>query len=170
MKTTRFFSLILTGSLVLGCLALWPLAGAATTSTNAPAAVKGKPGDPATTNAVKAPLPIPNSVFDTALAPTKDPFFPNSIRQPITHKNVKEVVGVTASSFHLMAMSGSTDARLAMINHRTLSVGEAVEVPVPNSPKVTIRLMQIKENSVIIRVVSPSQPDLIELSLSKGAQ
>ena len=57
-----------------------------------------------------------------------------------------------------------------MINHRTLGVGEAREVPIPQVGKVTIRLLQIKENSVIIRVIAPPQPDLIELSLSKRAQ
>ena len=41
---------------------------------------------------------------------------------------------------------------------------------VPQSRKVTIRLLQIKENSVVIRVITPSQPDLIEVSLAKRAQ
>jgi hypothetical protein len=169
MKTPRFFHGMLTGSLLLGCLALWPRVVGATINTNSPVGDKGKPGTPAGTNAVKAPLPIPASVFDVSLLPTKDPFFPNSMRQPNPTKT-KEVQGVSAKSFQLMSLGGSADLRLAMINHRTLSVGESVEVAVPQGGKVTIRVLQIKENSVVIRVISPPQPDLIELSLSKRAQ
>ena len=171
MKTPRFFYGILAGSLVLGCLVLWPRVVGATINTNSPAGDKGKPGTSAGTNAVKElPLPIPASVFDVSLLPTKDPFFPNSTRPPIPHKESKEAPGVSARSFQLMALSGSADLRLAMINHRTLSVGESVEVAVPPGGKVTIRLLQIKENSVVIRVITPPQPDLIELSLAKRAQ
>lgn len=170
MKTPRFFYGLLTGSLVLSCLALWPRVVGASINTNSAVANKGKAGASAATNDVKAPLPIPISVFDVTLMPTKDPFFPNSMRQPVAKKDAKEVPGVSSRSFQLMALSGSTDLRLAMINHRTLSVGESVEVAVPPSGKVTIRLLQIKEDSVVIRVVSPPQPDLIEVSLAKRAQ
>jgi hypothetical protein len=177
MKTPRFFYGFLAGGLVLGCIALWPHSGGAAISTNGPVGVNnGKAGitnapSAAGTNATNSLLPIPVSAFNTDLSPTKDPFFPNTLRQP---KRIvtgpKEVAGISATAFHLMALSGSTDERLAMINHRTLSVGESVEVRVPDGRKATIRLLQIKEKSVIIRVTSPPQPDLIELSLSKGAQ
>jgi hypothetical protein len=169
MKTPRFFYGLLTSALVLGCFALWPRVAGATINTNSVVASKDKPAVPAATNDVKAPLPIPASVFDVTLMPIKDPFFPNSIRVPNPTKT-KEVVGVSARSFQLMALSGSTGERLAMINHRTMGVGEAREVPVPQVGKITIRLLQIKENSVIIRVIAPPQPDLIEVTLRKGAQ
>jgi len=170
MKTPRFFYGLLTSSLVLGCFALWPRVVGATISTNAPVAGKSKPGAPAATNDVKAPLPIPGSVFDVSLMPTKDPFFPNSTRQPNPKKDVKESPGFSGRSFQLTGMSGSVGERLAIINHRTLGVGEAVEVTIPQVGKATIRLLQIKENSVIIRVIAPPQPDLIEVSLNKRAQ
>ena len=46
MKTPRFFYGLLTGSLVLGCLALWPRVADASLSTNLPAGDKGKAGNP----------------------------------------------------------------------------------------------------------------------------
>jgi hypothetical protein len=165
MKTPRFFYSMLAGCLVLAGLALWPQAGRAASTTNAPADTKGKPAAKAGTgtNSVKAPLPIAGAVFDVAVAPTKDPFFPNSLRRPI--RAAKEVPGVTSSAFQLMALSGGSNERLAMINHRTFGIGETNEVAVPAGGKVTIRLLQIKESSVIIRVITPPQPDLIELLL-----
>jgi hypothetical protein len=173
MKSPRILYPALTASLLLGCAALPLWAGGATNAkTPDPAGTKGKAGA-AGTNSANASLPIPVSVFDPTQPPTKDPFFPNSPRRPVTQQgNDKAVPAISASSFTLMATSGSIDSRLAMINHRTLAAGEATEVTIPSGVKVKIRLMQIKDDSVVIRVVSPPQPDLIELSLgnSKGTR
>jgi hypothetical protein len=173
MKSPRITYLVLAVSVVLGCLAL-PLARGAMTAKgpDAPAAAAAgkEKSAPAGTNSVKEPLPIPLSVFDVTVVPTKDPFYPNSQRRPVTKKDDKTPIGISASSFKLMAMLGTQDERLVMINHRSLAVGESVEVTTTPGTKATIRLLQIKDTSVIIRVVSPPQPDVIELSLAKGAQ
>jgi hypothetical protein len=166
MKTPRYFYGVLTGCLVLAGLALWPHTGRATASTNAAPAVKGKNAATAT-NTADASLPVPLSVFDVTAVPTKNPFFPNSLRPPV-RPNTAVAPSISATSFQLNALSGSDRERLAMINHRTLGVGESVELTMPTGQKVTIRLLQIKDNddSVVIRVVSPPQADLIELSLA----
>jgi hypothetical protein len=171
MKSPRNLYLVAATSVVFSCLAL-PLAhgaGAINLKTNQVAgATAGKGG----TNAEPAEQPVPVSAFDVSSNPTKDPFFPNTGRLPIPDKSTKTAPGVSSRSFQLMALSGYDKERLAMINHRTLAVGEAMEVPSLSGTgtKVTIRLMQIKETSVVIRVIQPPQPDLIELSLRKGAQ
>jgi hypothetical protein len=159
MKTTRFLYSIVAAGAVLVCLAYASRAA----ETKAPA-VKAKPGAATGTNTNKVDvlLPVPESVFNVTINPTKDPFFPNSLRQAI--KGPKEAPAVNANSFVLMSMGGSAEARLAMINRRTLAVGETVELMTPNG-KVKIRLLEIKETSVIIRVISPPQPNLIELTL-----
>ena len=163
MKSSRLLSLL--ACLVLGCAALPAAHGAGTINvkTNGPAKGAG-------TNSEPASLPIPASVFDLTANPVKDPFFPNSTRPAVAKNDTKAPPGVSPTSFHLSGLSGSSDLRLAIINHRTLGVGETREVPLANGGKVTIRVIQIKEGSVVIRVLTPPQPDLIELSLSKRAQ
>lgn len=175
MKTPRFFYGILAGGLALGCIALWPRTGGAAISTNGPVGASGKAGitNAATgTNATNSLLPIPVSAFNVDISPVKDPFFPNTSRLPKRNeKGPKEAPpSISATVFHLMGLSGSSEERLAMINGRTLGVGETNEISLHNGKKVGIRLLQIKEKSVIIRVISPPQPDLLELTLPKGAQ
>jgi hypothetical protein len=172
MKSSSKFYLAAATTVVFGCLTLSSAhgAGAMNLKTNEAAAATGGKG--ATTNSASAELAVPLSVFDLSANPTTDPFFPSTGRKPIPDKNTKAAPAVSIRSFQLMAMSGSKGERLAMINHRTLAVGETTEVPPMNGVggKITIRLMQIKETSVVIRVIQPPQPDLIELSLSKRAQ
>ena len=168
MRSPRFFQHVLTVSFVLGCLALLPLALGAT-STNVPAKGKGKAA--AATNSANVMLPIPTSVFDVTATPLKNPFFPLSTRHPISQQSATNAPpGISASSFQLVGLSGSADSRLAMINHRTFGVGEAMEVTTVTGAKTTIRVLQIKETSAVIRIITPAQPDLIELSLRKSAQ
>lgn len=168
MKSSRFAFQILTASLIVGGLAALPLAHGAGATNPAPTA-KGKTA-PATNNA-NAILPIPPSVFDVTANPLKNPFFPNSQRHPVSQAaSTNAAPLISASSFQLMGLSGSIESRLAMINHRTFGVGEAVEVITTSGQKVTIRVLQIKDTSVLVRVLAPPQPDLIELSLSKRAQ
>jgi hypothetical protein len=164
MKSSRIFSLV--PCLLLAYAALPSASGAGTINvkTNAPGA-KG-----ISTNPEPAALPVPVSVFDLTANPTKDPFFPNSTRSPFPKNQPKTPIGVSLTSFHLGGMSGPPESRLAIVNHRTMGLGETTEVPIPLGGKVTIRIVQFKEDSVIIRVVTPPQPDLIELSLSKRAQ
>jgi len=167
MKTPRFCIGITVAALAAVSFAHWARAGG---SAILGTPTKGKPGSAAATNTVKAPLPIPNSVFDVSLKPTKDPFFPDSKRSPFPTTKTKENPGVSAGSFQLTALFGAPPDRLAMINRRTLSVGESADLPFPTG-KVKIRLLQIKESSVVLRVVSPPQPDLIELDLAdRGAK
>ncbi len=171
MKSSPTLYLAAATSLVFSCLTLSLAqgAGAINLKTNQPAGAAGAKGG---TNAEPAELSVPVSAFDLASNPTKDPFYPNTGRKPVPEKNTKAAAVISIRSFQLMALSGSQTQRLAMINHRTLAVGESTEVPsfTGNGAKVTIRLIQVKETSVIIRVIQPPQPDLIELSLSKRAQ
>ena len=172
MKPLRSLCLVvLAVTLFFGFVAVLPAANGASTKPPVAAASKSATNGTNATIATNTFLPIPSSVFDATTTPTKNPFFPNSTRKPIVPgATTNAPVGITASSFQLMILSGSSDSRLATINHRTFGVGEAVDVITSSGQKATIRVLQIKETSVVIRVINPSQPDLIELSLRKGAQ
>jgi hypothetical protein len=163
MKSSSIVFLL--AGLVLGCAAL-PSANGAGTINAKDAKANGAKG----TNAEPAVLPIPVSVFDLGATPTKDPFFPTTLRAALPKNDSKVASGVSATSFQLGGLSGSTDDPLAIINHRTLGMGETREVPLPTGGKATIRIIQFKGTSVVIKVVIPPQPDLIELSLSKRAR
>jgi hypothetical protein len=160
--------MFLAAGLVLGCAALWPLNGGSAGAAAPAAAPKDKAvgGGTNTVTATNTTLPIPDSVFNLTATPTKNPFFPQSLRQPVPQATAAP--GVSASSFVLNALSGSSDSRLAMINHKTMGVGETQELTLPTGARVNIRLLQIKEGSVVIRVITPPQADLIEVTLSDG--
>lgn len=117
------------------------------------------------TNSVPEELPIPQSVFDLTIQPSKDPFFPMSQRQPVPLKNAAPAF--SASSFVLKGLSGPVDHRLALVNNRTVAAGEDAEVTTP-SGKVKIHCVAVKETSVVLRV--SSQSETVEVALRKGAQ
>ena len=168
MKSSAIISVVT--CLALGYATLPSANGAGTIDAKAGApGAKAAGAKAAGTNAEPASLPVPESVFDLAATPMKDPFFPNTVRVPFPKNVVKQTTTVLATYFHLTGLSGVGPDRLAIINHRTMAVGEDTEVSIPGN-KATVRIVQFKETSVVIRVVNPPQPDLIELSLSKHAQ
>jgi hypothetical protein len=158
MKPFRLISLGWTAAAV--ALFLTVAAGArGANATN----VTGKAG--AVTNAAPAELPVPKSVFDLTAVPSKDPFFPLSVRQPVP--TATNTLAFSASSFLLKGLSGSSGRRLALINNRTLADGETTEITTA-AGKVKIHCVQIKESSVIIR--ADNQSETIEVFLRKSAQ
>jgi hypothetical protein len=121
------------------------------------------------TNAPDAEVVIPQSVFDLTAKGIKDPFYPNTLRQPIpvVAAPVTNSVPVAAlSSLVLKALSGSAGQRLALINNRTLEVGETAEVTVAGGNKIKIRCVDIRESSVLVKLEGQSDP--IEIHLRKG--
>jgi hypothetical protein len=172
MKLMRIFPC---GWMVMAALALagfLPGAFAANTNdaadTNTVHALSQTNGVAAGTNSGPVDLEVPVSTFDVTIQPTKDPFFPLSLRQPVPAAAATNAApAFSATAFVLKALAGQTGSRLAMINNRTLAVGESTSLTLP-SGKVNIRVLQIKESSVVIRV--DSQPDPIEIFLRKAAQ
>ena len=125
---------------------------------------------PAVHGAGAAPLPtvpsepeIPQSVFTTAGAKMKDPFFPNSTRIKASTTTVAPTL--SASTFELKAITGPPGARLAIINNRTVADGEDAEVTTI-AGKLKIHCVEIRDSSVLIR--TQLSPDPIELRFRKG--
>ncbi len=160
MKSFRLISLGWTAAAVVLFLALAAGARGANTNTNT---VAGKAD--AATNAGPVELPVPKSVFELTVVPTKDPFFPLSLRQPLP--TATNSLAYSASSFLLKGLSGSAGRRLALINNRTLADGETTEITTA-AGKIKIHCVQIKESSVIIR--ADNQSETIEVFLRKSAQ
>ena len=119
------------------------------TRTNAPA-----PGSLAATNAAPVQVEIPKSVFFIPATPQegKDPFFPRSMRL-FSSGGVETNVPPTPPSVELRlnGISGTADRRLAVINNRTFETNEEGEVPT-NTGRVQIRCLEIKADSVLVRV------------------
>ena len=61
----------------------------------------------------------------------------------------------------------AANGRLAIINNRTMAVGEESEVTT-SSGKVRIHCVEIKENSVMVRIAG--QSEVMEVALRKSAQ
>jgi hypothetical protein len=118
------------------------------------------------TNSAAAEFVIPQSSFDLTSKDIKDPFFPQTLRQPIPALATNNVPLINASSFALKALSGAVNQRLALINNRTMAPGESAEVTTAGGTKLKIRCVEIKESSVVIRLENSPEP--IELHL-KGS-
>jgi hypothetical protein len=171
LKPFQQLSLLLPACLLLSFLALMTNARAATTNspainvkTNSLASATNSTGS--ATNLAPAELPVPLAMFDLTAKPTKDPFFPLSLRQPVTTPT-NASPAFSASAFNLKGLSGATGRRLALINNRTVAAGEDAEVTTA-SGKIKIQCVEIKEASVIIR--AETQADLLEIFLRKSAQ
>ena len=143
MKPTRLtlFGLCLT--ILFGMHALKVCAGPAPKiATNAPSAAKAAPQEPV----------IPRSIFEAPKTSQegRDPFFPNSPRVfgPVV---AKTNAGPAAVRLSLKALSGSPNNRLATINNVTFAAGEESDV-VASAGRVRVRVIEIKEDSVIIEV------------------
>src|SRR5439155_13029430 len=105
---------------------------------------------------------LPQSVFATEGATGKDPFFPNSIRR--VKRDDKGDQQPTRDISGLLKLTGIAGGvrPIATINNLTFAVGEEQEVKVEGS-KVKIRVIEIREKSVVIAIEKQSQP--IELKL-----
>jgi hypothetical protein len=170
MKPLRLTSFSLPVCTLVVLLGLMARAGG-TSTTNTPPALKTNSVGTVTnsagtaTNLGPVELPVPLAVFDLTIKPTKDPFFPLSLRQPVQATNAAPAF--SAASFNLKGLSGSSGHRLALINNRTVAAGEDAEITT-TSGKIKIQCLEIKESSVIIR--AESQTDPLEVFLRKTAQ
>jgi len=118
---------------LLTACAPFPLTGSAATAPDSRATA------PAATISASA---IPESVFNYRAG--KDPFFPTRVVTPVlapepTKKEIIVLKGVT----------GSSDRRVALINDRTFTKGEAGEINVGTNT-LRIRVVEIKERSATI--------------------
>jgi hypothetical protein len=155
---------------ILAVMGFAPVASAAVTNGAVTAAatnsaVASTNNAAGATNAAAAELPVPLSVFNLTLHPTKDPFFPLSTRQPVASTN--NALAFSATEFILKGLSGSAHSRLALINNRTVADGEDAEITTV-SGKVKIHCQEIKDNSVVIR--AGPQREVMEIFLRKSAQ
>src|ERR1051325_6611568 len=118
----------------------------------------------AETNRNRAPIQVvfPQSVFASEGATGKDPFFPNSRRRIKGDDSGKpRVIRDFSTLLKLTGIAGGVRP-IATINNLTFAVGEEQEVKVEGG-KAKIRVLEIREKSVVIAVDKQVQP--IELKL-----
>ena len=147
MKPPHLTLLGLCLAILFGVPALNVCAGPAPKiATNAPSAAKASLQEPA-----QEPV-IPRSIFEAPKTSKegRDPFFPNSTRLSGTVL-VKTNPGPAAVNLVLKALSGTAAQRLATINNVTFAAGEENDV-IAGTSKVRVRVIEIKEDSVIIEV------------------
>ena len=143
----------------IGLLASLALASFVTGVRGEDAKIHPSTSTPALPVASIPPEPeIPLSVFVVTNKSLKDPFFPKSTRIKTVTTNA--VPTISSSLFVLNGLSGSAEARLAMINGRTVAAGEDAEIPTTLG-KMKIHCVEIKESSAVIRI--PGIPEPIEL-------
>jgi hypothetical protein len=101
-----------------------------------------------------APANAPKSEFAFRPGFSKDPFYPRSqdVPPPTVHNpSTQQSTSVVPDWIILKGISRNRDRKLAIINNYTLSEGE--EFNLKRSTKlVTVRLVTIKEQSVVISV------------------
>ena len=90
---------------------------------------------------ISAPA-IPESVFDYRAG--RDPFFPNRAVTPVRAPEPAKKV-----SLLLKGITGSSDRRVALINDRTFTKGEAGEIKLGTN-EFKFRVIDIKDRSVTI--------------------
>ena len=105
---------------------------------------------------------LPQSVFATEGVTGKDPFFPNSGRRMKRDDTSK--APPSRDYTNLLKLTGIAGGvrPIATINNLTFAAGEEQEVKVEGS-KVKIRVVEIREKSVLVSV--EKQPRPIELTL-----
>ncbi len=131
-------------------------AHAAATETPAKPVVEVKP-------AALQEMVILKSAFSDDKAAGKDPFFPKSGRRnQAPPDQFQSTPLLILSQLSLKGISGTKDKRLALINNRTLEVGEESEFRQGNQ-SVKIRCVEITDKSVFITV--EGSPDRKELRL-----
>jgi len=117
----------------------------------------------AETNTNRAPTQVvfPQSVFATEGA-GKDPFFPNSSRRIKRDDSGKQPVMRDFSNLLKLTGIAGGVRPIATINNLTFAAGEEQEVKVEGG-RVKIRVLEIREKSVVIAIEKQPQP--IELKL-----
>lgn len=115
-----------------------------------------------TTNVAPAVV-IPKSAFVAEGDTGRDPFFPNSSRlmKKVADTTVPQVREDYSRFLKLTGVTGGAKP-IATINNLTFAVGEDQEVKVEGR-KIRIRVLDIREKSVIVSV--EKQPAPIELKL-----
>ena len=98
--------------------------------------------------AVEAVAPRSGFVIPTNPQEGRDPFYPNSSR-PYENAPVAKASAGDVSSLVLKGISGPPDHRLAIINNRTLGIGDEQDLATPQG-RIHIRCIEIKDNSVMI--------------------
>jgi hypothetical protein len=93
----------------------------------------------------------------------KDPFYPRSKRRGIELVAISTPIG-TMPDLVLKGISGSKDRRLALINNRTLEKGEETEIKF-NNQSVKVRLVDIREKSVVVSVDGQSKEIFLRQNL-----
>lgn len=193
MNITRFIlpSLALRRWVCAGVGLAWAVS-AVSAATPAPAA--GAKG--AATNAAPAEVPIPKSVFVDQIKFGKDPFFPNSLRRnpkpppkPVEQKAVDPSKPPEppppppkppeASTYlTLKAIFGSKTKALAVLNTTVKNYeffkGDGLSVKIPDFPnkenqkQIRIQCLDIKEDSITLKVVDGDKTETVELKLKKS--
>ena len=102
------------------------------------------------------------SVFASEGVTGKDPFFPNSVRRTKREDTGKAPPSRDFSSLLKLTGIAGGVRPIATINNLTFAAGEEQEVKVEGS-KVKIRVLEIREKSVLVSV--EKQPRPIELTL-----
>jgi hypothetical protein len=97
-----------------------------------------------------APEAAPRSVFVIPTNPQegRDPFHPNSTRPYENAPAAKQSAG-DVTSLVLRGISGPPDHRLAIINNRTVAVGDEQDLATPQG-RIHIRCVEISTNAVVI--------------------
>ena len=110
----------------------------------------------AETNRTATRAVFPKSVFVHNDPAGKDPFFPNRVRGTAIVISTKPTPTVNTDALFLKGFTGTADRRIALINNQTFAKGEEGEVKL-GSGKVKIRVVEIKDKSVIIEIEGQSE-------------
>lgn len=110
----------------------------------------------AETNAASQ-VTFPKSVFVHNDPAGKDPFFPNRQRGPVVVISTNTTPTITPDALFLKGFTGPPDKRIALINNLTFVKGEEQEVRI-GTAKLKVKLVDIRDNSVIVTVEGQSEP------------
>jgi hypothetical protein len=81
----------------------------------------------------------------------RDPFFPNSIRRGKPVETPNSEPSANFNNLTLKGISGTPEKRLAIINNKTLEVGEEVELRVAGQ-SVKVKCVEVREKSAVISI------------------
>jgi hypothetical protein len=109
---------------------------------------------------------LPRSVFAVSET-SRDPFFPNSTRLGRPKVIATNAPPPPAPTLQLVlrGIAGTADRRMALINNRSIQVGEEVDFKTPNGKTVRVRCLEIKDNTVVVTIGNNAERK--ELSLRR---
>jgi hypothetical protein len=81
----------------------------------------------------------------------RDPFFPTSSRPYESTQVVQQTHFADITSLVLKGVSGPTDRRLAIINNRTLAIGDEQDITTSQG-RIHVRCVEIKTDSVVVEI------------------